>query len=161
MSRPIFVAAIVVFLITLPADGADETTGSPPPLPQAVGENITADLVNLIFLFDRAVSKPPRGTTRNYLERSSQPSSPALSGLSGISATQDRQDRAGEPAAPRGDARRQPYSAFLCLGAAERVLAGENGVARKLVPRYRSRPGKRFQRLRAAGTPHAAGRGGI
>jgi len=76
MSRPIFVAAIVVFLITLPADGADETTGSPPPLPQTVGENITADLVNLIFLFDRAVSKPPRATTRNYMERISKPSSP-------------------------------------------------------------------------------------
>jgi hypothetical protein len=76
MSRPIFVAAIVVFLIILPADGADETMGSPPPLPQEVGENITADFVNLIFLFDRAASKPPRATTRNYMERISKPSSP-------------------------------------------------------------------------------------
>jgi len=76
MSRSIFVAAIVVLLINLAADGADETTGSPPPLPQEVGENITADLVNLIFFFDRAVSKPPRATTQNYLERISEPSSP-------------------------------------------------------------------------------------
>ena len=76
MSRPIFVAAIVVLLIILSADGADETTGSPPPLPQEVGENITADLVNLIFLFDRAVSKPPRAPTRHYMERISKPSSP-------------------------------------------------------------------------------------
>ncbi len=76
MIRPIFFAAILVLLMAFPVAGADETTGSPPPLPVAVGEHVTADLVNLIFLFDRAVSRPPRVTTRNYLERVSNPSSP-------------------------------------------------------------------------------------
>ena len=70
-------AAILVFLRAFPVAGADETTGSPPLLPVAVGEHVTADLVNLIFLFDRAVSRPPRVTTRDYLERISNPSSPS------------------------------------------------------------------------------------
>ncbi|HME88407.1 MAG TPA: hypothetical protein VKE30_04275 [Chthoniobacterales bacterium] len=74
--RSVFFAVIVQFLIIFPAAGVDETTGSPPPLPVAAGEHLTADLVNLIFLFDRAVSKPPRATTQNYLERISEPSSP-------------------------------------------------------------------------------------
>src|SRR5207237_7496715 len=53
----------------------DELTGPPPLLPLAIGEHITADLVNLIFLFDRVASDPPRATTPNYLARISQPSS--------------------------------------------------------------------------------------
>lgn len=68
--------AVLLFLIVSPAIGTDETTGSSAPLPVAIGKQATADLVNLIFLFDRAVSKPPRVTTRDYLERISNPSSP-------------------------------------------------------------------------------------
>jgi lysophospholipase L1-like esterase len=67
---------VVLFLLVSTAIGADETTGPRAPLPVAIGEQATADLVNLIFLFDRAVSKPPRVTTRNYLGRISDPSSP-------------------------------------------------------------------------------------
>ncbi len=76
MIRPILFAATFVLLNAFPAGGTEETTGSPAPLPVAVGEHITANLVNLIFLFDRAVSKPPRVTTRNYLEPVADPSSP-------------------------------------------------------------------------------------
>jgi lysophospholipase L1-like esterase len=54
----------------------DEFTGTPPPLPMAIGTEITADLVNMIFLFDRVASDPPRATTPNYLARVSNPSSP-------------------------------------------------------------------------------------
>ena len=54
----------------------DELTGVPPPLPMAVGTEITADLVNTIFLFDRLAGPPPRATTANYLARASDPSSP-------------------------------------------------------------------------------------
>ncbi len=54
----------------------DELTGTPPPLPMAVGTEITADLVNVIFLFDRLASDPPRATSANYLARVSDPSSP-------------------------------------------------------------------------------------
>ena len=67
---------ILLFLIVSPSIDADETLGSRAPLPVAIGKQATADLVNLIFLFDRTVSKPPRVTTRNYLERISDPSSP-------------------------------------------------------------------------------------
>jgi hypothetical protein len=54
----------------------DELTGTPPPLPLGVGKEITANLVNVIFLFDRLASDPPRATTANYLARISDPSSP-------------------------------------------------------------------------------------
>lgn len=54
----------------------DELTGTPPPLPMAVGKEITANLVNVIFLFDRLASQPPRAATPNYLARVSDPSSP-------------------------------------------------------------------------------------
>ena len=58
----------------------DELTGTPPPLPMAVGTEITADLVNVIFLFDRLASDPPRATSANYLARVSDPSSPLYPG---------------------------------------------------------------------------------
>ena len=55
---------------------ADELTGTPPPLPIAVSTEITADLVNTIFLFDRLASDPPKAITQNYLVRISDPSAP-------------------------------------------------------------------------------------
>ena len=85
-----FFAVIGQFLIIFPAAGVDEPTGSPPPLPVGAGEHLTADLVNLIFLFDRAVSKPPGATTQNYLEQIFRAVLATLSGLPRISATQDR-----------------------------------------------------------------------
>ena len=54
----------------------DDLTGTPPSLPSAIGTEVTADLVDLIFLFDRVGSDPPRATTKNYLARISEPSSP-------------------------------------------------------------------------------------
>jgi len=74
--RPGLLQVVLLFLIVSSAICADETTGSLAPLPVAIGEQVTADLVDLLFLFDRAVSKPPRVTTRDYLERISDPSSP-------------------------------------------------------------------------------------
>ena len=64
------------FLCALSEVRGDELTGTPPPLPMAVGTEITANLVNTIFLFDRVASDPPRATTTNYLARVSDPSSP-------------------------------------------------------------------------------------
>src|SRR2546423_1040126 len=54
----------------------NEVTGPSPPLPVAAGKEITANLVNMIFWFDRVASDPPRATTANYLARISNPSSP-------------------------------------------------------------------------------------
>ena len=54
----------------------DELAATPTPSPMAVGTEITANLVNVIFLFDRLASDPPRATTANYLARVSDPSSP-------------------------------------------------------------------------------------
>jgi lysophospholipase L1-like esterase len=55
---------------------ASDPTGRPPPLPLAISTEITANLVNVIFLFDRLASDPPRASTPNYLARISDPSSP-------------------------------------------------------------------------------------
>ena len=54
----------------------DELTGTPPSSPAVIGTEITANLVNLVFLFDRVAGSPPRATTKNYLARVSEPSSP-------------------------------------------------------------------------------------
>lgn len=54
----------------------DDLTGTPPSLPSAAGTQITANLVDLLFLFDRAASDPPRAASKNYLARVSEPSSP-------------------------------------------------------------------------------------
>src|SRR5436190_8144688 len=54
----------------------DELTGTPPSSPAVIGTEITANLVNIIFLFDRVASNPPRATTQNYIARVSEPSSP-------------------------------------------------------------------------------------
>jgi hypothetical protein len=54
----------------------DDLTGTPPLPPALIGTEITADLVNTIFLFDRVASDPPRAATKNYLARVSKPSSP-------------------------------------------------------------------------------------
>src|SRR5207245_5440664 len=52
----------------------DELTGTPPPLPMAVGTEITANLVIVIFLFDRLASDTPRATSAIYLARVSDSS---------------------------------------------------------------------------------------
>lgn len=55
---------------------ADQSVDAQAPLPGAIGREVTADLVDLVFLVDRVGSKPPKVITRDYLERVSQPSSP-------------------------------------------------------------------------------------
>ena len=68
-------AATFLCSTTLCEVRSDELTGVPPPLPLAIGREITADLVNVIFLFDRLASAPPRATTPNFIARISDPSS--------------------------------------------------------------------------------------
>ena len=74
--RRVLAAAIIGFLATALVVRGDELTDKQPPLPGAIGREVTADLVDLIFLVDRVGSKPPRVITRNYIERVAQPSSP-------------------------------------------------------------------------------------
>src|SRR6266516_7074644 len=74
--RLVLFAALFLYSAAVPDVRGDELTGPPPPLPLAIGEHIAADVVNLIFLFDRVASDPPRATTPNYLARVSDPSSP-------------------------------------------------------------------------------------
>ena len=73
--RLVLFAAAFLYSAAAPGVRADELAGPPPPLPLAIGEHITADIVNLIFLFDRVASDPPRAITPNYLARVSEPSS--------------------------------------------------------------------------------------
>ena len=73
--RSVVFAALLGYSVAVPGARADELTGPPPPLPLAIGEHVAADLVNLIFLFDRVASHPPRAITPNYLARVSEPSS--------------------------------------------------------------------------------------
>src|SRR5215216_3344636 len=54
----------------------DDLTGTPPSPPAVIGTEMIANLVNMIFLFDRIASKPPRAATKNYLTRVAEPSSP-------------------------------------------------------------------------------------
>jgi len=58
------------------AFGTEEFANPPTPLPVKAGEQIAANLVDLIFLFDRVASDPPTATTPDYRERVSQVSSP-------------------------------------------------------------------------------------
>jgi hypothetical protein len=60
--------------------GTEEFANPPRPFPVRIGEEIAANLVDLIFLFDRVASDPPTATTPDYLERVSQPSSPFYNG---------------------------------------------------------------------------------
>jgi len=73
--RPVLFSAIFVYSAASPGIRADELTGPPPPLPLAIGEHVTGDVVDLIFLFDRVASDPPRAITPNYIARVSEPSS--------------------------------------------------------------------------------------
>lgn len=66
-------ALLCGLLNTTIAASADQTAD---PLPGLIGKEVTADLVDLIFLVDRVGAKPPKVITRNYLDRISQPSSP-------------------------------------------------------------------------------------
>lgn len=72
----IWFAIVSTFLGLSVFAGADELKDESTQLPGMVGKEATADLVNLIFLFDRVGSKPPRVITRDYVERAAQPTSP-------------------------------------------------------------------------------------
>ncbi len=68
--------AAIFLCSTSPLVRGDDLTGTPPSPPAVIGTEITANLVNMIFLFDRVASSPPRAATKNYLARVSEPSSP-------------------------------------------------------------------------------------
>src|SRR5213079_2207176 len=75
-TRFVFLAGVFVFLTAVPAQGTEEFANPPRPFPVKIGEEIAANLVDLIFLFDRVASDPPTATTPDYLESISTPSSP-------------------------------------------------------------------------------------
>ena len=75
-TRFVLLAGVLVFLTAAPVRGTEEFANPPRPFPVVMGEQIAANLVDLIFLFDRVASDPPTATTPDYLERVSQPSSP-------------------------------------------------------------------------------------
>lgn len=75
-TRFVLLAGFFVFLTAVPAHGTEEFANPPRSFPIVMGEQIAANLVDLIFLFDRVASVPPTATTPDYLERVSQPSSP-------------------------------------------------------------------------------------
>jgi lysophospholipase L1-like esterase len=75
-ARFLLLPAFCVFVNPFSAIGTEEFANPPTPLPVKAGEQIAANLVDLIFLFDRVASDPPTATTPNYLERVSQASSP-------------------------------------------------------------------------------------
>src|SRR6266581_2657276 len=74
--RFVFLAGVFVFLTAVPVQGTEEFANPPRPFPVVMGEQIAANLVDLIFLFDRVASDPPTARTPDYLERVSRPSSP-------------------------------------------------------------------------------------
>jgi len=77
--RPLHDGVVFVLICGLFASSiiakADQSGEEQTPLPGAIGREVTADLVNLIFLVDRVGSKPPKVITRDYLDRVAQPSS--------------------------------------------------------------------------------------
>src|SRR5256885_11741770 len=68
--------AAIFLCSTSPLARGDDLTGTPPSPPAVFGTEITANLVNIIFLFDRVASNPPSATTQDYLARISKPSFP-------------------------------------------------------------------------------------
>src|SRR5438309_5277338 len=75
-TRFVLLAGLFGLLTAVPANGTEEFANPPRPFPVVMGEQIAANLVDLIFLFDRVASDPPTATTSHYLEWVSQPSSP-------------------------------------------------------------------------------------
>jgi len=64
--QAIFLFVLICALFgTLIAAGADQPVDAQASLPRAIGREVTADVVNLMFLFDRIGSKPPKVITRN------------------------------------------------------------------------------------------------
>jgi hypothetical protein len=58
-TRFVFLAGVFVFLTAVPVQGTEEFANPPRPFPVVMGEQIAANLVDLIFLFDRVASDPP------------------------------------------------------------------------------------------------------
>lgn len=75
-TRFLFLAAAVLCLLALSANATEELADRPTPLHVKIGEEIAADIVHLIFLFDRVATKSSSVTSGDYLERVSKPSSP-------------------------------------------------------------------------------------
>jgi lysophospholipase L1-like esterase len=75
----LWLTSLSLGLIPFSALGTEELADRPPPLPVDIGEEITADAVNLFFIFDRVFTQPPRARSANYLARTSAPSSASYS----------------------------------------------------------------------------------
>jgi len=72
-------ASLLLGLVPFSALGTEELADRPPPLPVNIAEEITADAVNLFFVFDRVFTQPPRARSADYLARISVPSSASYS----------------------------------------------------------------------------------
>ena len=68
-TRFVLLARVFVFLTAMPANGTEEFENPPRPFPVVMGEQVAANLVDLIFLFDRVASDSPTARTPDYLER--------------------------------------------------------------------------------------------
>jgi len=75
----LWLTSLSLGLIPFSALGTEELADRPPPLPVDISEEITADAVNLFFIFDRVFTQPPRARSANYLARTSAPSSASYS----------------------------------------------------------------------------------
>lgn len=75
-TRFVLLAGLFGLLTAVPANGTEEFANPPRPFPVVMGEQMAANLVDLIFLFDRVASDPPTAKTPDYLQRVSQASSP-------------------------------------------------------------------------------------
>lgn len=75
----LWLTSLSLGLIPFSALGTEELADRQPPLPVDIGEEITADAVNLFFIFDRVFTQPPRARSANYLARTSAPSSASYS----------------------------------------------------------------------------------
>jgi hypothetical protein len=134
--RLVLFAALFLYSAAVPDVRGDELTGPPPPLPLAIGEHIAADIVDLIFLFDRVASDPPRAITPNYLTRVSDPSTAFYRDyLEYRQGKIDRFELANRlpHVAMMGD---MSYAKFSLFFVGELLLAGKNAMAQELVPRY-------------------------
>jgi hypothetical protein len=135
-TRFVFLAGVFVFLTAVPAQCTEEFANPPRPFLVRIGEEIAANLVDLIFLFDRVAilrrENPglPRTGFTSFVS--------ILQRLSGVPTRQDRPSRTGAPIAARGDGRRQSDATFLYIVTHQLVLASQNPTPEELVPRYRS-----------------------
>ena len=74
-SRIGFAFPVILLLLVASANGTEELAEKPPSLPLIAAEEVSADTVNLIFLFDRVATKSTTVVSPHYLDRIADPNS--------------------------------------------------------------------------------------